>query len=431
MAENRAARGEGLPHEGEGPPLPSDSSAAERASGAVPPASGTVPLDIARVPSPCYVLEVAKLKKNLAVLDRVQRESGAKIILALKGFAFWTSFPYIRDVLHGATASSLNELRLAHEEMGRESHVYSVAFTDAEFPEVLRLADHIVFNSFSQWRRFRPRVEASPRRPEIGIRINPERSEVKTPLYDPCYRFSRLGVTAAEFRADELEGVSGLHFHIHCGNDSGALERNLAAVEEKFGPFFPRMKWVNFGGGHHITRADYDVDRLIRVVKDFKNRYGVDVYIEPGEAVGWQTGPLVASVVDLVKNGMDIAILDISATAHMPDTLEMPYRPEVRGAFHPDDPAPAAAGAGTAGGRHVYRLGGLTCLAGDVIGDYAFDHPLRVGEKIVFEDMIHYTIVKNSTFNGVPLPSLALWTEEGELKIVREFGYDSYKFRNG
>jgi carboxynorspermidine decarboxylase len=382
----------------------------------------STPLDISRVPSPSYVLEEAALRANMAVFDRVQRESGAKIILALKGFAFWSAFPWLREVLHGATASSLHEARLAHEEFGRETHVYSVAYTDEEFPEILGLADHLVFNSFSQWKRFRGQVAARSKETgrdiECGIRVNPGHSEIKTPLYDPCYTGSRLGVPRPEFLPDELEGISGLHFHAHCGNNSDTLERVVESFEKLYGEFIPRLKWVNFGGGHHITRADYDVDRLIRVVKAFREKWGVDVYLEPGEAVGWRTGPLVASVLDIVRNGAEIAILDVSATAHMPDTLEMPYRPEVRGAGEPGELP------------YTYRLGGNTCLAGDVIGDYSFAEPLKIGDRVVFEDMIHYTIVKNTTFNGVQLPSLCIWTKEGELRVVRRFGYEAYKYRN-
>ena len=380
------------------------------------------PLDITEVSTPAYVLEESLLKRNLALLDRVQKESGGKIILALKGFAFWSAFPWVREVLHGATASSLHEARLAKEEMRKEVHVYSVAFTDKEFPEVLSIADHIVFNSFGQWKRFKTQVmaaRAAGRHVSCGIRVNPGHSEVATPLYDPCYANSRLGVTRQEFQPDELDGIDGLHFHAHCGNNSDTLERVVASFEKLYGEFIPRMKWVNFGGGHHITKAGYDVDRLIRVIKGVRERHKVEVYVEPGEAVGWRTGPLVSSVVDIVRNGMDIAILDTSATAHMPDTLEMPYRPEIRDAAEPGKLA------------HTYRLGGLTCLAGDVIGDYSFAKPLAIGDKLVFEDMIHYTIVKNTTFNGIPLPSLCIWTEQGELRVAREFGYEAYKLRNG
>jgi carboxynorspermidine decarboxylase len=380
------------------------------------------PLDIAQVPTPAYVLEEVRLKDNLQLLDRVQRESGGKIILALKGFAFWSAFPWVREVLHGATASSLNEAKLAHEEMRREVHVYSVAYSDADFQEIVQIADHLVFNSFSQWRHFQPAVaaeQAKGRHVSCGIRVNPGHSEIETPLYDPCYTGSRLGVTREAFRPDDLDGIEGLHFHAHCGNNSDTLERVLASFERLYGEFLPRMKWVNFGGGHHITKQGYDVDRLIRLIRDFRTKYGVDVYLEPGEAVGWRTGPLVASVLDIVHNGMDIAILDTSASAHMPDTLEMPYRPEIRGAA---DPGVLP---------HTYRLGGVTCLAGDVIGDWSFAEPLQVGDKLVFEDMIHYTIVKNTTFNGIALPSLCIWTEGGELQVKQAFGYEAYKLRNG
>ncbi len=380
--------------------------------------SDPIPLDLAAVPSPAYVLEEAALRRNLAVLDRVQRESGAKILLALKGFAFWSAFPWMREVLHGATASSLHEARLSAEEFGRETHVYSVAYSDNDFPHILKIADHLVFNSFSQWRRYKTRVKESGRAVSCGIRVNPGYSEIQTSLYDPAAPHSRLGVVRAEFRPDELDGVTGLHFHAHCENNADTLERVVASFEKLFGEFIPRMNWINFGGGHHITRRDYDVDRLIAVVKSFRARYGVEVYLEPGEAVGWQTGPLVATVLDVVRNGLDIAILDISATAHMPDVLEMPYRPAVRGA--------AEAGVHA----HTYRLGGLTCLAGDVIGDYSFAAPLRIGDRVVFEDMLHYTIVKNTTFNGVNLPSLCIWTADGKLRVVRKFGYEEYRNRN-
>ena len=381
------------------------------------------PLNIDLVQTPAYVLEEALLKNNLAVFDRVQKASGGKIILALKGFAFWSAFPWVREVLHGATASSLHEARLAHEEMQKEVHIYSVAFTDREFPEVLKIADHIVFNSISQWTRFKPQVLAAnksrAKQVTCGLRVNPGYSEISTPLYDPCYANSRLGVTIEEFKPEALDGIEGLHFHAHCGNNSTTLKKVVESFESRFGQYLPKLKWVNFGGGHHITKEGYDVDLLIQVIKDFKAKHGLEVYVEPGEAVGWRTGTLVASVVDIVKNGMDIAILDTSATAHMPDTLEMPYRPEIRGA---DEPGKLA---------HTYRLGGLTCLAGDIIGDYSFAQPLKIGDKLVFEDMIHYTIVKNTTFNGIPLPSLCIWTKEGELKVMREFGYDDYKLRNG
>ena len=374
-----------------------------------------MPLDITQVPTPCYVLEEDRLRANLAIMDRVQRESGGHIILALKGYAMWSSFPVIREVLPGCTASSLNEARLAAEEFGRQVHVYAPAYSASEFPELLRLADHVSFNSFSQWQRFRDQALASG--VSCGIRINPEVHEVETDMYNPCGSRSRLGVTRAEFRPEQLDGIEGLHFHALCECGADSLRRTLQQFEAGFGKWIGQMRWINFGGGHLMTRTDYDVDLLIRLVREFRAKYGVEVYLEPGEAVGWHTGPLVASVLDIVRNDIDIAILDTSATAHMPDILEMPYRPEVRGAALPGEKP------------HSYRLGGNTCLAGDVFGDYAFDRPLDVGDRIVFEDMIHYTFVKNTTFNGVNLPALAIWTAAGELQIVRRFGYEDFRDR--
>lgn len=372
-------------------------------------------LDISRIPTPCYVLEEARLRANLALMDRVQRESGGKIILALKGYAMWSTFPIIREVLHGCTASSLNEARLAAEEFGKEVHVYAPAYTEAEFPEILKLAHHITFNSFSQWRRFGPQALAAGI--SCAIRVNPQVAEVEVDMYNPCGSTSRLGVTPEEFQPEALEGIEGLHFHALCECGAESLERTLAAFEQRFGEWIPQMKWINFGGGHLMTRQGYDVELLIRLVREFRERHGVEVYLEPGGAVGWQTGPLVASVLDIVRNNMDIAILDTSAAAHMPDVLEMPYRPNIRDAGEPGSTP------------YTYRLGGNTCLAGDVIGDYAFQRPLQVGDKIVLEDMIHYTFVKNTTFNGVNLPSLAIWTANDELRMIRTFGYQEFKNR--
>jgi len=372
-------------------------------------------LDISQVPTPCYVLEEEKLLANLATMERVQRESGGHIILALKGYAMWSTFPIIREVLQGCTASSLNEVRLASEEFGREVHVYAPAYVPDEFPHILEMANHVSFNSFAQWRQYREL--ALPAGVSCGIRVNPQVSEVEVDMYNPCGSTSRLGVTPEEFQPNELEGIEGLHFHALCECGADSLERTLEAFEAGFGEWIPRMKWINFGGGHLMTREGYDVELLIRLIKDFKNRYPVEVYLEPGGAVGWETGPLVASVLDIVRNNMDIAILDTSAAAHMPDVLEMPYRPMVRGSDQSGEK------------KYTYRLGGNTCLAGDVIGDYSFDQPLKVGDKIVLEDMIHYTFVKNTTFNGVNLPSLAIWTKDNELKIVRSFSYDDFKTR--
>jgi len=370
-------------------------------------------VDLSKIPTPCYVCEEALLQKNLDLFDYVQRESGARILLALKGYAMWSTFGQIGQVLHGTAASGLFEARLGREEMDREVHTFSPAYIESEIGEIASISDHMIFNSFSQWKRFRQMVGKT----SCGIRINPEYSEIETEIYNPCAKYSRLGVTLKNFEEDKLEGIEGLHFHTHCEQGSDVLERSLAVVEEKFGKYFQRMKWVNFGGGHHITRAGYDVERLIRLVKNFSEKYDVQVYLEPGEAVGWQVGPLVASVVDIVRNDMDTAILDVSISNHMPDCLEMPYHPAVRGA-------------GEAGEfSHAYRFGGPTCLAGDFIGDFSFPKPLEVGDKVVFEDMIHYTFVKATTFNGVKLPSLGIWTRKGEFKLVREFGYEEYKGR--
>jgi len=375
-------------------------------------------LDIAGVPTPCYVVDEGALRCNLEILAKVQNDAKCTIILALKGFAMWSTFPIVKEYLRGTTASSVNEARLGREEFGGEVHVYAPAYSDDEMPELIQLADHITFNSFSQWQHFKPFVEESDKRVVCGLRINPEHSEVKVPLYDPCAPRSRLGMTRDMFEGQSLVGISGLHFHTLCELNSDALERTLKVVEEKFGKFLDQMEWVNFGGGHHVTRPDYDVELLVQLVTRFRERYNVKVYLEPGEAIALNTGVLVTSVLDVFHNGMDIAILDTSATAHMPDVLEMPYRPEIVGAGKPGKHP------------HTYRLGGLTCLAGDVIGDYSFPRPLKPGDKLVFLDMAHYTMVKNTTFNGVPLPSIALYdpaTRRG--RVVRRFGYEDYKSR--
>lgn len=369
------------------------------------------------IPTPCYVVDEAALEENLRVLDSVQRRTGCKIIMALKGFAMFSVFPLIREYLHGVTASSLDEARLGFRKFGREVHVFAPAYRESEFGELLGYANHLVFNSFSQWNRFKGWVAKSGRNIACGMRVNPEHSEVSVPLYDPCGPFSRLGVTRANFEADNLQGLSGLHFHTLCELNADSLARTLPVFEEKFGEFLQGMQWVNFGGGHHITRQDYDVDLLCRLIDDFKRRYPVEVYLEPGEAIALNTGVLVASVLDIVHNGMDIAILDTSAAAHMPDVLEMPYRPEIDGAGKPGDYP------------YTYRLGGMTCLAGDIIGDYSFPEPLSVGSRIVLLDMAHYTMVKNNTFNGVRLPSIAIRDRSGAVRVIRQFGYEDYRNR--
>jgi carboxynorspermidine decarboxylase len=370
------------------------------------------------LPTPCTVVDLGLLRKNLAVLDRVQQESGAKILLALKGFAMWSVFPTLREVLNGVTASSVHEARLGAEEFRRQVHAYAPAYSRADVEAIAPICDHLVFNSTSQWNAHAALARSINPRCSLGVRINPEHSEVKTPLYDPCAPRSRLGVTRAQFDANPPQGLDGLHFHTLCELGADALERTVAAVEKSFGAELRTVKWLNLGGGHHITRPGYDVDALIQVVRGLKTRYDVEVFLEPGEAIALHTGFLVTSVLDMVDNGGPIAILDTSATAHMPDVLEMPYRPQIVGAGEPGEKP------------HTVRLGGLTCLAGDVIGDYSFDAPLRVGDRLVFTDMAHYTMVKNTTFNGVQLPAIATFDPStGRTQVVRRFGYEDYKSR--
>ena len=374
--------------------------------------------DLNDIPTPCYVCDRGRLADNLEILAGVQDRAGCKILVALKGFAMFKLFPQIREVLHGACASSLDEALLAYEEFDSEVHVYAPAYSDTDFTKLLGIADHLVFNSFSQWRHFKGRIAEAGRMVSCGIRVNPQYSEVAVDLYNPCGRFSRLGVTAANFDSAMLDGIEGIHFHALCEQNVDALANTLEAFEKRFGGYLGQMKWVNFGGGHHITRPDYDVDRLCELIIDFKKRYDVAVYLEPGEAVALNVGILVTTVLDIVNNEIDIAILDTSAAAHMPDVLEMPYRPQVVGAGLPGQY------------NHTYRLGGLTCLAGDVIGDYSFPKPLVVGQKLVFLDMAHYTMVKNTTFNGVRLPSIAISDPvSGTIEVVRRFGYEDYKNR--
>ncbi|MEW6258739.1 MAG: carboxynorspermidine decarboxylase [Thermodesulfobacteriota bacterium] len=369
------------------------------------------------VPSPCYVVSEELIRRNLAVLDRVQRATGVKILLALKGFAMFSLFPVIREVLHGVAASSVDEARLGWEEFGKAVHTCAPAYPDADMPELIRYSDHIVFNSFPQWKRFRRPIREASKRVRVGIRINPQHSEVKVPIYDPCGPGSRLGVVRSRFEPESLDGVTGLHFHTLCELNADSLERTLAVVEERFGDWFGRMEWINFGGGHHITRPDYDVDRLCRLLQDFQSRHALEVFLEPGEAIALNTGFLVATVLDVVENDLHIAVLDTSAAAHMPDVLEMPYRPEVIGAEKPGVLP------------FTYRLAGMTCLAGDVIGEYSFERPLSVGDRLVFLDMAHYTMVKNNTFNGIRLPSIGILDQDGRFRLVKRFGYADYRNR--
>jgi carboxynorspermidine decarboxylase len=378
-------------------------------------------IDVAAVETPCFITDLGALEANLHILADVQRRAECTILLALKGFAQWSTFPLVRRYLAGATASSVAEARLAREELGGEVHAYAPAYSDGEMRELLTLADHIVLNSPAQWRRHRAQIEGARRAGRsisAGLRVNHEHQEVEVALYDPAGACSRLGTTRANLTAEDLDGLDGLHFHTLCQGNSDALERALAAFEHKFGEFIPRMKWVNFGGGHHITRPDYDRERLVRLIREFRARWKLPVYLEPGEAIALGTGVLVASVMDTFHNTMDIAILDTSATAHMPDVLEMPYRPVIIDAADPGVKP------------YTYRLGGMTCLAGDVIGDYSFDRPLAPGDKLVFLDMAHYTMVKTTTFNGVRLPSIATHDPKSKtITVHRRFGYRDYRDR--
>ncbi|PLX50567.1 MAG: carboxynorspermidine decarboxylase [Desulfobulbaceae bacterium] len=368
------------------------------------------------VPSPCFVLEEERLLRNLAILADVQQRSSAKVLLALKAFAMFSVFDRVAQYLSGAAASGLNEARLAREEMQKEVHTFAAAIKEEEFAELAALSDCLIFNSFSQWRRYQGRIRDYPQT-RFGMRINPCHSEGAVPIYDPCAPGSRLGVTLPEFRGADLAGISGLHFHTLCEQDFAPLARTVAKVEEQFGAYLAGMEWLNLGGGHHITRSGYDVDGLVQLLCGLRDRYGLQLYLEPGEAISYQAGTLVGEVVDIVRNGMEIAILDVSAATHMPDVLEMPYRPEIVGA--------AAAGRK----EYTYRLAGPSCLAGDIIGDYSFSTPLAVGRRLVFTDMMHYTMVKTTTFNGINLPAIAIWRTHGELEMVKEFGYEDFKGR--
>ena len=368
-----------------------------------------------KLPSPAYVCEEELLENNLKLLKRVQDETGVKILLALKGFAMHSTFDLCKKYLKGCCASGLHEALLAKEEFGREVHTYSPAFKDEEIDEIISISNHLVFNSFNQLKRYKDKAF---KKVSLGVRLNPEYSSVEVDLYNPCAPNSRLGITKANFDESQLQYLEGFHFHALCEQNVDALEGALANFEKNFSLYFSQLKWVNFGGGHHITRADYDVEGLINLLKDFKARYPhLEVYMEPGEAVGWQTGYLVATVLDIVNNGMDLAILDTSAEAHMPDTLAMPYRAMIRNSAVAFEK------------KYTYRLGGNTCLAGDIIGDYSFDEPLKVGDRIILEDMIHYTMVKTTTFNGIKLPSIIIKNKDNSYKVIKNFCYNDYKSR--
>jgi len=377
-----------------------------------------IPKILELAPSPAFVVDLGRLRHNLAILDQVQQRSGAKILLALKAFAMWSTFPLIRRTLHGVCASSPWEARLGREEFGREVHSFAAAFKESDVRELLAISNHLVFNSFAQLERFRPQWEKARGRVSVGLRVNPEHSEGAVPLYDPCAPCSRLGIPRREFDGRSLDGVAGLHFHTLCEQLFEPLQRTVAVFEDKFREFLPGLKWLNFGGGHHISREGYDIDGLVELIKYFQEKYRVQVYLEPGEAIAIGTGILVGEVLDVVHNQVDTAILDVSATCHMPDVLEMPYRPGIFGGCEPGEKA------------HTYRLGGPSCLAGDVIGDWSFDRPLHAGDRLAFLDMAHYTMVKTTTFNGIQHPHLCTYEPEtGELKVVRSFGYEDFRSR--
>lgn len=377
-------------------------------------------------PSPCYILSEAALEANLQLLDLVQKEAGVSIICALKGMSFWHSFPLIKAYLAGATASSLNEARLIAEEMCCEAHTYAPVYDESEFKQLLIYSSHLTFNSLSQWERFQPIIRETPKNVSFGLRVNPEYSEIDTDLYNPALPGSRLGILAEDMPGKLPEGIDGLHFHALCENDSYALEHCLEAFEQRFAPYIKQCRWVNLGGGHHITRSGYNVPHLIQLLTDFRKRYPnlQEVILEPGEAVGWQTGVLTSTVEDIVVNkGIKIAMLNISFSCHLPDCLEMPYKPTVLGASEPDEHS-----------RFVYRLGGCSCLAGDYIGmgDFAFPEPLEVGDRIVFDDMIHYTMVKTTFFNGVRHPAIGIIHKDGNFELLAQPGdYPAYKAKLG
>ncbi|MDB4265461.1 carboxynorspermidine decarboxylase [bacterium] len=370
------------------------------------------------ISTPSYVLDQTAFHRNGEILKRVQDETGARILLAQKAFSCFALYPTLRNYLAGTAASGLYEARLGAEEFGNEVHVFSPAYRPAEITELLKISDHLVFNSLSQWTRYREEVLTADRKVSAGLRINPEYAEACAEIYNPCAPGSRFGVLADLMNDADLAGIEGLHFHTLCEQGPDALERTLEHVIAKFDKYLQKMKWLNMGGGHLITSEFYDVDHLIRIIKEVSARYPhLQIYLEPGEAISSGGGVLIGSVIDIVENGMQIAVMDVSATTQMPDVLEMPYRPDILGSGLPNEK------------RYTYRLGGPTCLAGDVIGDFSFDKPLEIGDQLIFQDMAHYTMVKNTTFNGVPLPSISILREDGNLEVIREFDYETFRSR--
>lgn len=376
-------------------------------------------MDIQTIPSPCYVIEESLLRRNLTLIKDVKERAGIEIIMALKAFAMWKVFPIVREYIPYATASSVYEARLVYEELGTPAHTYSPAYTEADFPHLLKCSSHITFNSLSQFERFYPMVVADDRRISCGLRINPEYSDVATELYNPCAPGSRMGITSDKLPDQLPEGVEGLHFHTLCESSAQDMANTLQAVEQRFGRWLSQVRWLNMGGGHLMTRKGYDIDFLLRLLNEFKAKYPhLQIIMEPGSAFFWQTGFLRTTVVDLVENnGVETAVIDASFTCHMPDCLEMPYKPAVR---HATDAVP---------GKPTYRIGGCSCLSGDFMGDWSFDRPLHIGDPLIFEDMIHYTTVKTTMFNGIQHPSLAILREDGTLDMLRAFTYEDYKSR--
>lgn len=376
-------------------------------------------MDIQTIPSPCYVIEESLLRRNLTLTKDVKERAGIEIIMALKAFAMWKVFPIVREYIAYATASSVYEARLVYEELGTPAHTYSPAYTEADFPHLLKCSSHITFNSLSQFERFYPMVVADDRRISCGLRINPEYSDVATELYNPCAPGSRMGITSDKLPDQLPEGVEGLHFHTLCESSAQDLANTLQAVEQRFGRWLSQVRWLNMGGGHLMTRKGYDIDFLLRLLNEFKAKYPhLQIIMEPGSAFFWQTGFLRTTVVDLVENNdIETAVIDASFTCHMPDCLEMPYKPAVR---HATDAVP---------GKPTYRIGGCSCLSGDFMGDWSFDRPLHIGDPLIFEDMIHYTTVKTTMFNGIQHPSLAILREDGTLDMLRAFTYEDYKSR--
>jgi carboxynorspermidine decarboxylase len=375
-------------------------------------------IDYNLIPSPCYVIDEERFRKNLSLIKHVADKSGAEIILAFKGFAMWGVFPILKEYISGAAASSPDEARLCFEEIGSPAHTYSPVYKTEDFNTILGYSSHLTFNSISQYNKFSQQLNNYPKKISAGLRINPEFSEISHGLYNPCSPGSRLGIIAEDLKNGLPEGIEGLHFHVLFESDSYALEKVLHVVESKFGKFFPSLKWINMGGGHLMTGNDYNTEHLIKILKEFRERTGLKLILEPGSAFAWETGELIATVEDVVENkGIKTAILDVSFTAHMPDCLEMPYKPKISAAIDP------------VAGKPSYRIGGNSCLSGDAMGEWSFEKELVPGTRIIFLDMMHYTMVKTTTFNGVHHPSIGIWTKDNKFRIIREFGYKDYRNR--